>query len=52
MGNLLTENAARVKAFSAEIAAAEREINALVYRLFDITPQEIVLLEASLQGQY
>lgn len=48
----LTENAAEVRALSASIADAEREIDAIVYRLFDLTPEEITLLEASLEGQY
>jgi hypothetical protein len=48
----LADNAAEVHRLSAEIAAAEREIDALVYRLFDLTPDEIGLLEASLAGQY
>ena len=48
----LAENAARVKTLSAEIAVAEREIDALVYILFDLTPDEIALLETSLEGQY
>jgi hypothetical protein len=48
----LAENAARAKTLSLEIAAAEREIDALVYRLFDLTPEEIALLEASLEKQY
>lgn len=48
----LAENAAEVHRLSAEIAVAEREIDTLVYRLFDLTPDEIALLEASLKGQY
>ena len=48
----LADNAAEVHRLSAAIAAAEREIDALVYRLFDLTPDEIGLLEASLAGQY
>ena len=39
----LAENAAEVHRLSAVIAAAEREIDALVYRLFDLTPDEIGL---------
>ena len=35
-----------------QVQAAEREIDALVYRLFDLTPDEIALLESSLEGQY
>ena len=48
----LAENGSRVKALTAAIAAAEREIDAIVYKLFDLTPEEIALLEASLEGQY
>lgn len=48
----LSENAAEVHRLSAEIAAAEREIDAIVYRLFDLTPDEIALLEASIAGQH
>lgn len=48
----LTESAAEVRRLSAEIAAAEREIDAIVYRLFDLTPDEIALLEASIAGQH
>jgi hypothetical protein len=28
--------------------AAEREIDAIVYKLFDLTPDEVALLEASI----
>ncbi len=48
----LAENAAMVKALGAQIADAEREIDAIVYRLFDLTPDEIRLLEDALQGQH
>jgi hypothetical protein len=48
----LADNGARVRALSGQIAAAEREIDAIVYRLFDLTPNEIALLETSLEGQY
>ncbi|MHB8528100.1 MAG: Eco57I restriction-modification methylase domain-containing protein [Caulobacteraceae bacterium] len=48
----LAENAAEVRALTASIAAAEAEIDAAVYRLFDLTSDEITLLEASLAGQY
>jgi len=48
----LKENAGRVRALSDEIAAAEREIDRIVYRLFNLTSDEIALLEASLEGQY
>jgi hypothetical protein len=48
----LAEHAAKVHAFNAAIEKAEREIDAIVYRLFDLTPEEIALLEASIAGQY
>ncbi|QXX75213.1 N-6 DNA methylase [Methylovirgula sp. HY1] len=48
----LAETAAEVNRLSQEIATAEREIDQTVYRLFDLTSDEIVLLEASLAGQY
>lgn len=48
----LAESREAVRRLTAEIAAAEREIDAIVYRLFDLTPEEIALLEASLEGQY
>lgn len=48
----LAEKSAEVKKLTAEIEAAEREIDAIVYRLFDLTPDEIRLLEDSLEGQY
>lgn len=48
----VTESAAEVRRLSAEIAQAEREIDAIVYRLFDLTPDEITLLEASIAGQH
>jgi hypothetical protein len=48
----LAENAAEVKRMSADIEAAEREIDAAVYWLFDLTPDEIALLEASLTAQH
>ncbi len=48
----LSENAAEVHRLSAEIAAAERAIDAIVYRLFDLTPDEITLLESSVAGQH
>ena len=46
----LGENSAKVRALNAAIAAAEREIDQIVYALFDLTPEEIALLEASLEG--
>lgn len=48
----LAEQGAAVRKLTAEIEAAEREIDAIVYRLFDLTPAEIALLESSIAGQY
>jgi hypothetical protein len=48
----LEKQGSEVKALDAEIEAAEREIDAIVYRLFDLTPEEIALLEASIAGQH
>ena len=48
----LAEKSADVRALTAEIEAAEQEIDANVYRLFDLSPEEIALLEASIAGQY
>lgn len=48
----LAESRAEVLRLTAEIEAAEREIDAIVYRLFDLDDAEIALLEASLAGQY
>ncbi len=48
----LGKEAAKVLALNAEIEKTEREIDAIVYRLFDLTPGEIALLEASIEGQY
>jgi hypothetical protein len=48
----LSEKGGRVRALSGEIASAEREIDAIVYALFELTPEEIALLESSLGGQY
>lgn len=46
----LAEHGATVRRLSAEIAAAEREIDTVVYRLFDLTAEEIALLEASINS--
>jgi hypothetical protein len=46
----LSENASQFRRLSGEIATAERKIDALVYRLFDLSVGEITLLEASLAG--
>jgi len=48
----LEKNAAQVRKFDAEIEKAEREIDQIVYRLFDLTPEEVALLEVSIAGQY
>ncbi len=48
----LTEKSAEVIKLTAEIEAAEREIDAIVYKLFDLTSEEIKLLEDSLEGHY
>ncbi len=48
---LFDEAKAEVLRLNAEIAAAEREIDRLVYAAFDLTPDEIDLLEKSLEGQ-
>ena len=44
----LAKNADEVRRLDAEIEKAEREIDGIVYRLFDLTPEEIALLEASI----
>jgi N-6 DNA Methylase/TaqI-like C-terminal specificity domain len=48
--NYLAKHAAEVCKLNAEIEKAEREIDAIVYRLFDLTPEEVALLEASIAG--
>jgi hypothetical protein len=40
-----------VKKLTTHIETTEREIDAIVYKLFDLTPDEIKLLEDSLEGQ-
>jgi TaqI-like C-terminal specificity domain len=50
--NYLCEESAKVRRLTAEIEQAERAIDAIVYKLFDLTPDEIALLESSLAGQY
>ena len=47
----LVHNAGEVRRLTAEIKASEREIDAIAYSLFDLTSDEIALLEASLAGQ-
>jgi len=48
----LAEQSAEVIKLTAEIKIAEREIDAIVYELFDLTPAEVKLLEDSLEGEY
>ncbi len=47
----LTAEAQKVKALTAQIAAAEAQVNTLVYAAFDLTQDEIILLEKSIEGQ-
>lgn len=44
----MSDNRTRINALSAEIKTIEDEINAKVYALFDLTPDEIALLEANI----
>ena len=48
----LREEGEKVRRLTAEIEQAERDIDAIVYKLFDLTPDDIALLESSLAGQY
>ncbi len=48
----ILENGAEIRRLTNEIQAAGREIDATVYKLFDLRPEENALLEASLTGQY
>lgn len=48
---LHAEASAEVKRLTGEIATAELEIDRLVYEAFELTPEEIALLEKSLEGQ-
>lgn len=45
--NWLNSSRAEIHALTAEIARLEGEMNAKVYALFDLTPDEIALLEAN-----
>jgi hypothetical protein len=47
---LHAEASGKIKALNAEIAQAEAEIDRLVYAAFDLTSDEIELLERSLEG--
>ena len=42
----ITRDRAEIARLSAEIAAAEARIDSIVYSLFDLTPDEIALLES------
>jgi len=44
----LAEQGDTVRALTAEIETAEREIDAVIYRLFDLSSEEIVLLETAI----
>lgn len=44
----IAENRAQIHALTIEIARIEREIDARVYALFDLTTEEIALLEANI----
>jgi len=46
--NWISTTRAEIDALTAEITRLEAEINSKVYALFDLTPDEIALLEASL----
>lgn len=43
----LNRDGAEIARLTAEIASAEKKIDSIVYSLFELTPAEIVLLEAS-----
>ena len=47
----LSENAACVQQLTERIKSAERQIDAIVYRLFDLSPDEIALLESSISSR-
>ncbi len=46
--DLIAKTRPEIHALTAEIARIEREIDAKVYALFDLTPDEIALLESSI----
>ena len=46
--NWISENRTKILALTAEIAAIEDQINTKVYALFDLTREEIELLEANI----
>lgn len=45
----LKTGAVRVAALTTQIKRAEREIDQIVYRLFDLTPDEVALIEAAVK---
>ena len=45
----LKTGATRVAELTAQIKRAERDIDQIVYRLFDLTPDEIALIEAAVK---
>ena len=47
----LGAEAAKVRALDAQIAMTERQIDAIVYKLFDLAPDEIALLESTLAAR-
>ena len=44
----ISDTRSQINALSAQIQSTEDEINAAVYELFDLTPDEIILLEANI----
>ena len=46
--NWITASRAEIHALTGEISRLEAEINTKVYALFDLTPDEIALLEANI----
>ena len=46
--DMFTSGKTQIEKLSAEIKCNEDEINAIVYKLFDLTPEEIELLEGSI----
>lgn len=45
----LKTGAARVAELTTQIKRAEREIDQILYRLFDLTPDDIALIEAAVK---
>ncbi len=48
----LADARAEFEAYTAEIIGLETELNAIVYRLFDLTPDEIAIIERSTKYKY